>query len=250
MLTTRLLRHLSKRQLFSRSMLLLIALAPMAWGQTVIVGTAYALANQQPLYQEHYSAPDSQQRVQVTYTTPQGEAFAHKTLIYNGLAFQPQLDFVDNRNQTRFQITPAAQGWIQQRTLKGKASSAPIAPSATLVIDAGFNAFIQHHWAALTAGQTLTFDFPLPSRLALVGLSVQRIAPEASPLHTLEHKAPRVYFAIKPTQAVFSLFVDALHLAYDATHQQLLHFHGRSNLTNAQGKAQDVRIDYRYLSPR
>lgn len=228
----------------------LFSLGWLLWAQALmaqpaIIGTALVLPKLTPVYEEHYSPPNAHKQVQVTYSTPSGQAFAHKTLTYTGRAFQPLVQFTDTRFNEVLSVQPHPQGWQLLRQQQGLQEQVQLADSAQLVIDAGFNDYIQQHWDSLLQGQIIRFYFALPARLTQFKLSAQKIPAEASPLP--QHPQWE-YFTLKPSQALLSWVVPPLHLAYQRDTRRLMYFQGRSNISSPEGNNWEVRIQYRYFN--
>jgi hypothetical protein len=110
-----------------------------------------------------------------------------------------------------------------------------------LVVDAGFDHFVRQNWSPLLRGDTISFDFAVASRLDTVHLvALQRNCD--TPGQTLAS----VCFRVKPKNWLIAMLVRPIDLRYDSTSRELLQFSGISNITDANGAALDVVIDYRH----
>lgn len=225
-------------------------LAGKCWADDsyVAAGSAYSIENGQLLYRELYTGLDENKSVRVDYVSPQGNTFATKTLVYAGEVFQPSFTFKDSRDN---EITSAEfQGakLVLAHGMNNSTQEAVIHDNAKVVIDAGFDAYIQLHWDKLLAGEKLKFTFAMPTRLGVVDLVARQIKASESPVYNKDYGQGWVYFRIAPAKKIASLFADPINLAYEPKGKYLMRYHGRSNLDDDQGGPVDVRIEYDYAN--
>lgn len=225
-----------------------LSLSASAEKNYVVAGSAYNLENNQLVYRELYTALDENKSVTVDYVSPQGDIFASKTLVYQGESFQPTFELLDNRDN---EYTAAQFQGARLVLSHGKGTAVNekvIFDNARLVIDAGFDSYIQLNWDQLGAGKRLKFEFALPTRLSTIQLEVRKIKAAESPLNDKDSDSDWVYFRIAPAKAFISFFSDPIYLAYNPNGKYLMRFYGRSNLDNNAGQPVDVRIEYEYLN--
>lgn len=215
--------------------------------QYVTTGIAYSLDSNQVIYREAYTAINDTGEVQVDYLDPQGKKFATKTLVFQGEPYQPTFvmqDFRDNE-------TISVQFEKARLVMRHKDNNGPrqkiILEHAGMVIDAGFDSYIQLKWDDLLKGKILKFEFALPTKLSSLTLDVEKIDPSWSPVYNKEYGDSWIYFRLQPAKKWISVFADPIHLAYDPNGKYLMRFYGRSNLDDARGIPQDVRIEYEYF---
>ncbi len=214
----------------------------------VVAGSAYSLENNQLLYRELYTALDENKSVRVDYVSPEGKTFATKTLVYQGEPFQPGFNFEDSRDNEFMSAQFEGARLVLTHGIDGSQNQKTIMDNANMVIDAGFDSYIQLNWDKLVAGKRLKFDFALPNRLSSVQLEVRQIKPTESPVYDKEYGNDWIYFRISPAKKFVSLFADPINLAYAPNGKYLIRFHGRSNLDDDEGAPVDVRIEYEYLN--
>lgn len=212
----------------------------------VVAGTAYNLENNKLVYRELYTDIDENKSVRVDYVTPEGAVFASKTLVYQGELFQPSFTLKDSRDNEVIAAQFEGPRLVLTHGMKTTRTEKIIYDNARMVIDAGFDAYIQLNWDKLMAGKRLTFDFALPNRLSSLQLEVRKIKAAESPVYDAGLGADWVYFRIVPAQKFVSLFADPINLAYDPNGKYLMRFHGRSNIDDKTGGPLDVRIEYEY----
>ncbi len=214
----------------------------------VVAGSAYSLENNQLLYRELYTALDENKSARVDYVSPEGKTFATKTLVYQGEPFQPSFNFQDSRDNEVVSAQFEGARLVLTHGIDGSQNQKSIMDNANMVIDAGFDSYIQLNWDKLVAGKRLKFDFALPNRLSSVQLEVRQIKPAESPIYDKDYGRDWIYFRISPAKKFLFLFADPINLAYDPKGKYLMRFHGRSNLDDDQGAPVDVRIEYEYLN--
>jgi hypothetical protein len=229
-------------------MLTIVSLPVVAEKSYVVAGTAYNLENNQLAYRELYTALDENKSVTVDYFSPEGNLFATKTLVYQGEFFQPSFELQDNRDNEYVAAQFQGARLVLSHGKSANVNEKVILDNARLVIDAGFDAYIQMNWEQLMAGKRLKFEFALPVRLSTIQLEARKIKASESPANDKEFGADWVHFRIAPAKAFISFFADPIYLAYNPNGKFLMRFYGRSNLDNNAGDPVDVRIDYEYLN--
>jgi hypothetical protein len=214
----------------------------------VTAGSAYNLETNQLVYRELYTDIDENKSVRVDYTNPDGQVFASKRLVYQGEPFQPTFEFEDTRDNEFVSAQFQGARLVLTHAMNSTQNEKVIYDNARMVIDAGFDAYIQLNWDKLVAGKRLKFDFAMPSRLDSLQLEVRKIKGAESPVYDANFGREWIYFRITPAKKVISLFADPINLAYDPNGKYLMRFHGRSNIDDDNGGPQDVRIEYEYTN--
>lgn len=240
------------RSIFASSLLSVFAAfssaTALAEENYVVAGSAYSLENNQLIYRELYTGIDENQSVRVDYVTPEGNTFASKTLVYQGEPFQPSFNYEDSRDNEYVSAQFQGARLVLAHGMNSAQNEKVIYDNARMVIDAGFDAYIQLNWDKLVAGKRLKFDFAMPNRLSSLQLEVRKIKGSESPVYDANFGSEWIYFRITPAQKVISLFADPINLAYDPNGKYLMRFHGRSNIDDDNGGPQDVRIEYEYTN--
>jgi hypothetical protein len=211
------------------------------------MGTAYSLDDNKVLYREAYTAINEMGEVEVDYLDPQGNKFATKTLVFQGEPFQPTFVLQDSRDNE----TISVQFEKARLVMRHKDMSGPrqkiIFEHANMVIDAGFDSYIQLKWDDLLKGKELKFDYALPAKLSSVGMSAEKIQGNESPLYDKQYGDSWVYFRLQPAKKWMSVFSDPIYLAYDPNGKYLMRYSGRSAIDDAKGIPLDVRVEYEYF---
>lgn len=212
----------------------------------VVAGSAYSLENHKLVYRELYTAMDENHQLRVDYVTPNGNTFATKTLSYQGAYFQPEFDYFDQRDSEHISAQFEGPKLKLVHAIGDSRREKIIYNNANLVVDAGFDAFIQLNWDKLVANKSLSFDFAFPARMDVVALRVERIGAGDSPLYDKNYGVNWIYFRIKPAGFLTGLIAAPIYLAYEPNGKYLMRFQGRSNIDDDRGAPLDVRIEYEY----
>lgn len=205
-------------------------------------------ANDKSLYEEHHIVDVTGKRRTVSYRS-NGAEFASKSVDYSADVIAPDFMQRDTRRGEVIAARRNPQGRIElgyqesaDDTLRWRAVSASARP---LVIDAGFDNFVQQQWVSLLQGKAISFDFAVPSRAQAVHLVIGATGFEHCGVPTAESSH---CFRVHAGNYLIRLFFPPLYLLYDSE-RQLQRFIGLSNINDAQGDGQQVRIDYRQALP-
>lgn len=204
-------------------------------------GRAYATADGRLLYRETHwlQGPTSAQSRLVLYRCSDGRPFARKWMTPQGNPQTPDFMLDDGRDgyQEGVRGTSGARLVSVRASAQAPTFSRAIAIPPGAVVDAGFDAAVRRHWDALQAGQSVAFQFLLPSRQRLVPLKLQRtgsVTWQGQPAEQLQMKL----------DAWFGFAVPAVTLIYATADQRLLQFTGTGNVRDDKGRYPDVRVEF------
>ena len=178
----------------------------------------------------------------VDYMEPgSSEPFAEKQLGFPGRLFQPRVDFRQPSYDERVQVT-ATEDTLDVRWHNGAGDTRQwsLDIQDSLVVDAGFDHFIRHHWPDLTGGEAVEFRFLAPTRGEAYGFIAE---PAPEPLPGADHS-----FQIRPTGLLMQMLVDPIRLGY-RNDGFLTHYVGLGNIRRNQDENYDVAIAYQLQSP-
>ena len=207
-------------------------------------GTAVDSDDGRVLYREsHYLAMEGASVLErlVLYRCADGQPFARKRVApVLDSPWLPEFDLTDARLGYRegvdakgkmFEVfvQETAQEAIERETLEKVPSD--------LVGDAGFDRFVQDHWDALVAGQTVRFNFLVPSRLDYLGFKVKQVGEER-----IDNRPVRVFRLA--LGGLLGLIVSGIDVSYDADSRILMRFQGLSNVRDPEGDNYVARIDF------
>ena len=207
-------------------------------------GTAVDSDDGRVLYREsHYLAMEGASVLErlVLYRCADGQPFARKRVApVLDSPWLPEFDLTDARLGYRegvdakgklFEVfvQESAQDAIERETLE----KAPV----DLVGDAGFDRFVQDHWDTLVAGQTVRFNFLVPSRLDYLGFKVQQVGEER-----IGERPVRVFRLA--LGGLLGLVVSGIDVSYDADSRVLMRFSGLTNVRDPDGENYVARIDF------
>tara|TARA_R110001599_G_scaffold301415_1_gene507023 strand:- start:6373 stop:7122 length:750 start_codon:yes stop_codon:yes gene_type:complete len=180
----------------------------------------------------------------VTYSNPEGEVFAEKTLNYDKNSLAPDMMFYDKRSGERTSVvlnTVDAYLDVLIETKKRREESKVKLDEALIVVDAGFDRLIKSRWGSLRKNKELDFTFLAITRAQLINFEVVEV--KASDTSVLLELHPRNFF--------IDLLVEPIVLEYDINKRHLFSFEGLTNIEifkdgERTGKNYVARIDYRY----
>lgn len=242
--------RLLTRGFFSAATLTLAALV-MAPAQAethyAVSGSAYNLDNERLLYRELYTPVNANREVTVNYVRPDGKVFATKKLIYSGDPIQPEFEYHDTRDNERTGARFNAGRLVINYDQENYRQEKEIMETVGLVVDAGFDAYIQQQWDTLVAGKSVRFRYVIPERLEVANMRARQVTADKSPLFVGSNPATWRYFVIEPANRFAAVFRNPIHLAYESDGKYLMRYQGRSNLDSDKKGTWNVRIEYEYF---
>lgn len=207
-----------------------------------IVGAAKKPQSDIALYCElHYQNADNPTSWLVEYW--QGnQVLANKYLDYTSGETSPAVKQEDFRSGEQ-RIAVLDGGWsLEFIESEGIASeSKNIGDFESIVIDAGFDAYVREHWPILTSGKRLKFEFASIPHLRSLKLKAEK----TSTSRCVNASAEDICIAVGAANRLLSLFVGKLYLTYDSQ-QRLKVFSGVVNIDGDDGKSQEANIFYTY----
>ncbi|MEO7477912.1 MAG: hypothetical protein ABIT64_01605 [Lysobacteraceae bacterium] len=233
-------------------LLLVVALAsmlamPSALADTIEYrGTAIDPSSHRVLYRETHivQRDNGRQNLRVVlYQCSDGTTFARKRVDYTASAIAPDFELIDARDGYREGVR-RAHGRIVAFAGVGAqgARNAALTPGATLVADAGFDAFVDSNWNALLAGRTLALQFTVPAKGKAYDFKLGKQAT------TVIDGVPAVVFRLQ-MGGLLSLFAPHIDVAYAIATHQLLRFTGITNIRHAAGRQIVAQIDFPAAAP-
>jgi len=192
------------------------------------VGKAYKQNTSTLLYTEKHFLTDSNAKL-VVYYEPTGEEFARKTLDYSLNPTTPMFKQINQRSGESVEVSLVEQNTLSiayQKTQDKPLNNSRIPLQRSLVVDAGFDNFINQYWHKLIAREALDFDYLLPTRGRTISLTIS----------TTDCEKNFECFEIYPTNAALNLVVKNLKLQYHVKTKQLYTFKGRGNIADHRGK--------------
>jgi hypothetical protein len=170
----------------------------------------------------------------VLYQCADGRAFARKTV--DGAGAAPAFAFLDARDGYQEGVrTEAGKREVYWQAAKASpVKRLAIGKTGASVFDAGFDAYVREHFAALQQGKTLRARFLIPSRLSAIGVSVKPMT-GAPPGHL--DLTTRL-------DAWYGFALPELRLRYRIADRQLVRFEGIGTIRDAKGGHGKLRIDF------
>lgn len=219
---------------------LAFAMALPAAAQTRSTGDAYGASDGSLRYREtHWVYRDAAGAARlVLYTCPDGRAFARKVMRFPATDVAPDFDFLDARSGQREGVRPrgAAREAYAQDDRGDTMRTRALSDSRGIVIDAGFDAWIRTHWAAIDR-RGRTADFLVPSRLRTYAFRIRHVGDR-----TERGRAVRVMHM--SLDGVLGLATPSIELTYDVRDRRLLRFVGPATVRDARGRTQTLRVEF------
>ncbi len=216
----------------------LLAASVQSQANEDVIGTAYSPDSDRVLYVESY-INDSATQVQVRYENAAGKLLADKQLDFSRSRHAPDVSRKDYRFDSTLTINTKANTTTLQAQRDGEATlDATLDVADKLVIDAGFDFFVQDQWDDLIARKKITFRYLVPARKAAVKLNLkQRDCAAAEQM---------VCFRIQASNWIVAAIMAPIDLEYEQDSRRLMRFTGLGQLIDDNGKKQEVDIRYRY----
>lgn len=177
----------------------------------------------------------------VNYRAPDSTLLATKHLDFSHNPYVPVYTqkFADSGNMAGIRRDNQGQ-WVmvERKGENGSLNSKTFELSPPMASDNGIHPFIQAHFDALLAGETLRFKLPLAPRQRVVEMRIDRIE------NTNIDGTTAVRFRAKVDNLFVGWFTQKLEFSYHPQTKHLLAFKGVSNMQDERGEPYPVRIRY------
>ena len=209
----------------------------------IAVGEAYSVDDDTLLYTEKHRWQGSSHTVQ--YFLPNGSLWAVNEL-------DSRNSFVSPTYTQNYPSADFAEGarWIGTALiLFSERKQKAVTYKPPLVVSSGFYHFILEHWDQLRAGQVLSFDFAVPSRLSTVRLRMHAVPNGAAAMEPRAAADPSwFYVRVEAANPLLSWLVHPLTVALDGERRLIL-YRGIATVRDERGDTPQVLIRYRYPEP-
>lgn len=235
----------------------LTVLLGLFWGQVhaqpsepraySITGEAYRLgaSEEQIVYREKYTPVLGGQGLGIVdYFDAEDRLIATKALDYGPGENSPSFTMYDLRRNWFWSVQVQGEELLLSKGAAGDLEQKTIQAQEPQVVDAGFDTYISNRLDQLKSGEQLSFYSAVPARLNNYRLKAESIDYSQSPISRGDPDWS--YVKVQVANPLFAFFADALYLAYEADAGRLKVYRGRTGLTDADGKPQDVEIYYHY----
>lgn len=205
------------------------------------LGTAYAKDSGAVVYREEhwvYSDGGTEKRL-VLYRCPSGPPFARKLVQAVGSASAPDFDYIDGRDGYREGVRggKGQRDIYVQKNRQSPLRSEPLPSRDRAVIDAGFDTYVREHWDGLAGKRGMQVPFLVPSRFTYMNLRIEGASDSQADGQLVRHLRMSL-------DAWYGFAAPSIDLSYTATDHRLRRFEGISNVHDAQGRSQTVRIEF------
>lgn len=210
--------------------------------QASIIGEAFDSESGELKYRElHFLSPDLKSR-RVAYHGPGGELLAEKNLNFGGSIWQPNMDqenrtcgetisvvFSDDLETLDIEYQASSNAKLKRKTIKSVAD---------LVVDAGFDSYLQENWQRLIEGDTIRFYYLAPSQLGIFLFQAEKF--------DCTKGAGQQCFVVKPKKWWMRVLLDPIIVSYEKESRNLLSFKGLGNIADENCDYMKVDIRYQY----
>jgi hypothetical protein len=209
-----------------------------------VLGEAVDIDSGEKLYSEYHCLIDSELQQEVLYYNAMGFQIARKILDYQTGRTTPS--FIQRNVLTKEEMSATVTMQSVSLTLAGKKNKSKVLDRKSggdeiypLVVDAGFDVFVQRNWENLLDANDVRFLFPLVTRLRLVEL---QLMPSSCSYKTQTEAC----FRLESSSWLFRMLIDPIELGYDRALRRLSRYRGLSNIEDENGNGTVVDIEYRY----
>lgn len=203
-------------------------------------GEAYSLEDNKFLYREEHVleyVDGSIAKRKVNYLDSTGELIVTKENKYLGLSHQPSYQLVDLRRAYEEQAVVGQEKIKLVLNEKGKKTiEQKSVDVSNLVVDAGFDHFIQLSWQDLINGKTIEFNFASVARQTIVEF-------ELIPVRKDDDK---LYLNMELASSWLAWLIPTIELEYDIKTKKLLRYKGLSNIQDKHGDGLYVDLKFYY----
>jgi hypothetical protein len=169
----------------------------------------------------------------VRYYDENMDLVAFKELLYPGLPQHPLIVQADLQSRTEIRTSIQNDRLTMVRTDHSGVQNIELQLTADVIIDAGFDAFIQNDWDNLLSRKEQSLRFAIAGQPRLLDVALVAIPGGES----------GVDFHIKPESWIVRLFLPKIELKYNEA-RQLISYEGFSNLKSSNGKNGKVHISF------
>jgi hypothetical protein len=222
------------------SLVIGLCLSAAAQADTIYqaIGEARDVKTGEMLYTEQHRREGIEHSVD--YFLPNGKLIVTNRQNFQYSPYVPTVEQTDLRDNERSGLLRKDNRWI----LYNNDERETVDNQDPLVASAGFDSFIRQHWAQLSRGESLDFDFAIPQSLFLAPLRLEKIDCKVADVSRIEPNS--LCLEVTPSSMLFSFFFDPIEVVYDQATKNLMAYRGLTNLNDAEGDAYEAEIFYRY----
>ena len=207
-----------------------------------IVGTGYKPGTRQILFYEYHTFSLDQdgyiEARYIEYRLPDNTLKSIKEIDYsNENTWTPNFRYDDQEVGYRVGVeVQQNSGRLYRYSEKTSLEESREAINPNTVVDAGFDAYIQHVWPRLEKNEKVAFDFLAPLKLNHYGFTLQ-----------LKHQNQGVcYIEMNLDWLIMDLLFDPVQLEYDCKTRRLMRYQGMTNLRDKDHRQMKAEIYYQW----
>ena len=207
-------------------------------------GYAYVAGNKEFVYVEQFTDKilnGKHVETRTKYYNTANELIAERSLNFERSRFAPDFKTEDLRS-----------GYIEGAEVKGQkvrlffrsnktseVKEKTIEIPQPMIIDGGFNQFIKAHWKELEAGESLVFNFAVPSRLDYFSMRATKV----------ELIKDKMTVRIEPDKRIMRWLAPAIMVQYDLNTKRITSYEGISNISDDSGHSFFIHLKYPEKGP-
>lgn len=205
---------------------------------------AYDMETDEFLYTEAHQEIYSEGRIQEImseYINPEGELLTQRILKFGSDLGKPEFRLEDPRRgyiEGAEVINTGVVRLYRRESFNDQMEEEIMQVEEPFVIDGGMTFFFRENWDLLLSGETLYFNFIIPSALDYFEFRVYK----EENVTISGREGIKLKFEI--ASFLLRAFVDPIYLVYDLDDKRVLHYSGMSNINNSEGDSYNVKIDY------
>jgi hypothetical protein len=212
-------------------------------------GKALSIKNNSLFYIETHNEikqEDKHTQTEIIYTNESGIKIGYKTLDFSKFYTSPNYKLEDQRAKYRegAEIKNGQVSVYYQYTEKEKKPTTKLLNvPQPIVIDGGFNYFVKQNWDQLMNGKILTFNFVSPAKLDYF---VLRLSKKQNLIYN-NKKASLIYLELD--NIFLRLLLTPIKITYDNQTKRILKYEGIANLSDKDGKNENVQLVFPDIGP-
>ncbi len=197
------------------------------------IGMAHAEDNTL-LYIEHHQYLEDGTHI-ARYFNPELTLRLEKRLSYPGLPQHPDIQQMNLLSTESISIRSTADELEMVSSLPDRTRRYRLALAPDVIIDAGFDAYIQANWSSFLPDEERQFRLAVAGKPDFINVTLKKMASDVSVAR----------FSIEPTNWVTRLIVKGITLSYD-NERRLQVYEGPPGLSLAPSTPRRVAVDFRH----
>jgi len=218
------------------ALLLVFAFVPAFSSANVLhsIGIARDISDSTVRYVEHHQYLPSGEHL-VRYFDVNGDIIATKAMSYAGLPQHPDISQSDLRRNIDVRARVIDQTLKTIRYESGQEWAHEIPLDESIIVDAGFDAFVRNNWALFVENVPRPYKFAVAGQKRLLRVTITKQSGSAG----------ETAFVIRPSNPFIRIVVPDIHLVYNED-LRLVGYEGLTNLYLPDGHSRHVAVEFKH----